>query len=200
MLKCLLCVFQLAYKPCGYNEWQNCWWGKDCSLFLNVVVVYAYMYSFMVSICYYIVSVCLKLPCTLALWYFLFVKLSLLRKIEVAITIILTIWLATSDSPEVMLSKQWVDIMYPVCTKYFCEATDKVWWSGLIAEGRNNQIVSWFILQPNTANYARVPVWCCCWLQIPICTACVCVSYFQCIWVVFPSRWPCCNLSLKNWS
>ena len=36
-LKCLLYVFQLAYKPSGCNEWQDCWWGKDCSLFLNMV-------------------------------------------------------------------------------------------------------------------------------------------------------------------
>lgn len=57
---------------------------------------------------------------------FFLVKFSLLRKLEVAITIIFTIGLATSDSPEVMLSQQWVDITYPVCTKYFFKATNKV--------------------------------------------------------------------------
>lgn len=69
--------------------------------------MYAYMYSFVLSLCYYIVSVCLKLPCTLVLWYFHKKKIPSLRKPKVAITIIFTIKLATSDSPEVMLSQQW---------------------------------------------------------------------------------------------
>jgi len=65
------------------------------------------MYSFVLSLCYYIVSVCLKLPCTLALWFFDKKETASLRKIEVAITITFTIKLATSDSREVTLSQQW---------------------------------------------------------------------------------------------
>lgn len=105
-LKCLLFVFQLAYKPAGYKEWQNCWWGKDPSLFFNAVVWYTYMYSFMLCVCYCIVSVCLKLPCLLALRCFLFVKFPLLRKLEVATTVVVTVSLTTSDSPELTLCQQ----------------------------------------------------------------------------------------------
>lgn len=57
-------------------------------MFFNVVVLYTYMYSFMLCVCYCIVSVCLKLPCLLVLRCFLFVKFSLLRKLEVAITVV----------------------------------------------------------------------------------------------------------------
>lgn len=35
-LKYLLFAFQLADRSSGCNEWQNCWWGKDHSLFLSV--------------------------------------------------------------------------------------------------------------------------------------------------------------------
>lgn len=75
------------------------------------------------SLCYEVASVCLKLPCTLALWYFHKKKMPLLRKLKVAITIFFTIKLATSDSPEVTLSRHGVscvDISCPVCTKCFC--------------------------------------------------------------------------------
>lgn len=70
------------------------------------LVVLAYRYSIVLSCCCYIVSVSLELPCTLALWYFHRKKMPLLRKLKVAITIIFTIKLATSDSPEVTLSQQ----------------------------------------------------------------------------------------------
>lgn len=89
------------------------------------------MYTFVPSLCYYIVSVCLKLPCTLALWYFHKKKIPSLRKLKVAIAIIFTIKLANSDSPEIMLSQQRGNLVLISCVLYvpnvLYKATDKVW-------------------------------------------------------------------------
>lgn len=121
-LKCLLFVFQLAYKPSGCNEWRNCWWGKDHrSIFLYVVG----------SICLhvFICALPLLLHCfgvikdSLHTCLVVFSQKPSLIKLQGAVAIIFTMKLANSGSPEVMLSQQWgILCWYLVSCKYqmFC--------------------------------------------------------------------------------
>lgn len=119
-LICLLFAFQLADRPSGCNEWQNCWRGKEHSLFLNVlggVGLHALICAAPLLLwCFFVLKASLH-ACT--------VVFSQKDKTKGAITIIFMTRLVTPESPEVRLSQQWgilcwylVSRMYEMfCTK-----------------------------------------------------------------------------------
>lgn len=75
---------------------------KITAYFWIWLVVCAYTYLFVLSLCYYFLSACLKLPCLVV-----FLPKENTYTQQVAIVITLTVKQVTSDGREVTLSRQW---------------------------------------------------------------------------------------------
>lgn len=140
------------------------------------------MLSFVLSLCYYVVSVWLRLPCTPPLWYFHKKKIPSLRRLEVAIKIIFTIKLATSDSPEVVLSRQWGILCWYLLScvyQMFC-ARIQIKLGEAVRLLREEMIRSYCGSCRNPALCKQCQGACLVLqLEIPVCFACVWVSYFR---------------------